>query len=533
MLKNFIKYILILLAIASVGCAKRGTITGGLKDTLAPRMIYSFPKNYETNFKGNIIKLSFDEYVKLKNVGKQLIISPPLKRKPEILPYNASKFITIKFKDTLQENTTYSLNFGNSIEDNNEGNALQQFKYVFSTGSYIDSLQLNVKVKDAIDKKVDNFVSIMLYEINEKYTDSTVYKEVPRYITNTLDSLKTVKLENLKAGKYQLIALKDENSNNKYDAKTDKIGFLKEYITIPNDTVYELELFKEENLQFKAINLSQISGSKLNLGYEGNPKDLKISVKKGSELVDYKISKTEKKDSLNVWYKANKGDSLLVTIEKNKFKKQFKLKIKDQRKDSLNFNPSQIGDINFRDTLSIISSVALSSYDVSKMKLIRKDSTDVKFTVKYDEYKQKLNINFEKEPLESYNFKAFPNAITDFYNRKNDTLNYNFSTKNTSDYGNLRVKLENVKRFPILLELTDKDGKVLATNYSEKETLLLFDLIEPNLFTLRIIYDDNKNRIWDAGNFLEKRQSEEVIYFPVAIDVRTNWDVEQSFDLVK
>ena len=530
MLKNAIKYILVLLAISIVGCAKRGTITGGLKDILAPKLINSLPKNFETNFKGKEIKLFFNEYVKLKNVNKQLIISPPMKKQPDITPYNASRFISIKIKDTLLENTTYSLNFGNSIEDNNEGNAMQQFKYVFSTGSYIDSLQLNVKVKDAIDKKVDNFVSIMLYEVNEKYSDSVVYKQSPRYLTNTLDSLKIVKLENLKAGKYQLIALKDVNGNNKYDSKTDKIGFLKDYITIPNDTVYEVELFKEENLAFKAVNLTQTSGSKLVLGYEGNPKDLKISIKKGTENVAYKISKTEKKDSLNIWFKANKGDSVVVNVEKDKFKKQYKLKIKDQRKDSLGFNLLQVGELNFRDTLAINSVTPLSKYDVSKMKMIRKDSTDVKFNVDYDEYKQKLNINFEKEPLEKYSFKAFPGAITDFYDRQNDTLNYNFSTRNTSDYGNLRVKLENVKRFPVLVELTDKEGKVLANAYSEKETLLLFDLVEPNLFTLRLIYDDNKNKVWDAGNFLEKRQSEEVIYFPVSVDVRTNWDVEQSFD---
>ena len=86
-----------------------------------------------------------------------------MKRQPEILPYNASKFITIRIKDTLLPNTTYSFNFGKSIQDNNEGNPYQQFKYVFSTGSYIDSLNLGAKVKDAIERKVDNYVSIMLY----------------------------------------------------------------------------------------------------------------------------------------------------------------------------------------------------------------------------------------------------------------------------------------------------------------------------------------------------------------------------------
>ena len=227
MQKYLSKIIVILSIITIVSCAKRGTITGGLKDTLAPILNYSSPENGTVNFKGNEIKLYFNEYVKLKEISKNLIVSPPMDKQPEILPYSASKVITIKIKDTLRPNTTYSFNFGQSIEDNNEGNPYSQFKYLFSTGSYIDSLSLGVKVKDAFEKKTPSFVKVMLYEVNEKFNDSTIYKESPRYITNTLDSLKSVVLENLKAGKYLLVALKDENNNNKFNPKTEKIGFQK------------------------------------------------------------------------------------------------------------------------------------------------------------------------------------------------------------------------------------------------------------------------------------------------------------------
>jgi hypothetical protein len=208
MLKKGILIVAIIGLISAVSCAKRGSITGGSKDTLAPVLAASFPKNFSVNTKTNEIKLVFDEYVKLKNVNKQLIISPPMKKAPTILPYSASKTITIKLYDTLLDNTTYSFNFGNSIEDNNEGNQYEQFKYVFSTGTFIDSLALNAKVKDAYSNKVDSYVSIMLYEKDAKYSDSIVYKEVPRYLTSTLDSLKVVRLENIKQGTYQLIALK-------------------------------------------------------------------------------------------------------------------------------------------------------------------------------------------------------------------------------------------------------------------------------------------------------------------------------------
>ena len=530
MQKKYCNYLMILMAFFLIGCAKRGSITGGKKDTIAPVMTSSLPKNFSTNFNGKGIKLTFDEYVKLKDVSKQLIISPPMKSQPEILPATASKTITIKIKDTLQPNTTYSFNFGKSIQDNNEGNPYQQFKYVFSTGSYIDSLTLGVKTKDAIGKKVDNFVSILLYEVNEKYTDSAIYKQSPRYVTNTLDSLKLGKFENLKKGTYRLVALKDANGNNKFDPKTDKIAFQKDYIKIPNDTIYELELFKEE-MPFKSRNFSQASASKYTMGYEGNAKDVKISVKRGLESIPYILSKFPKKDSLQVWFKAVKGDSISVAISQNKFKKTYLLKVKDQKKDSINFSAEPLGTLNFREAFAINSNTPISKWDVTKIKLINKDSAEVKFTTKYDEFHQKLEFLFQKEPLEKYNLKLMPGALVNYYDKKNDTLSYNFTTNNLSDYGNLKVTLENVNRFPVIVELLDEKGDVTASEYSDKNKDIIFDLLEPNKYTLRVIYDDDKDRSWTPGNFLELRQSEEVIYFPKELDVRANWDVEQPFDL--
>lgn len=510
-------------------CAKRGNITGGTKDTIAPVLNASFPKNMTTNFKGKEIKLVFDEYVKLKNINKQLIVSPPMKNQPEILPNNASKVITIRIKDTLQPNTTYSFNFGQSIEDNNEGNPYSQFKYVFSTGTYIDSLKLNVKIKDALENKVDNFVSVMLYEINEKFNDSTIYKETPRYITNTLDSLKVVTLENIKSGKYLLVALKD-NGNNKFNPKVDKIGFQKQYITIPNDTIFEVELFKER-LPFKALKPELASANRLLMGYEGDPKNAKVTIKNGSETIQSIITKFPKKDSVQVWFKPIKTDSLLINVQKEKFIKDFVVKLKKQKADTLSITPEFNGTLPLRERFSVTSSLPLVKFDRSKIRIQKKDSTAVDFTTEYDEFEQKLYLDFKKEELEKYKIQLMPGALTDFYDKVNDTLNYAVATKNASEYGNLRLILENVKRFPVILQLTDKDGNVKATEYSEKETTVEFIAIEPAKYTLRIIYDDNKNKIWDTGSYMERRQTEEVIYFPKELDVRSNWDVEQPFNV--
>lgn len=526
---NF-RYIFLLLLIAVIGCAKRGNIEGGSKDTLSPVLKMSFPKNFSTNFKGSLIKLEFDEYIKLKDINKQLIVSPPMTSAPEITPTSASKYINIKIKDTLLPNTTYSFNFGQSIQDNNEGNPYPQFKYVFSTGSYIDSLTLRGVVKDAYKKEVESFISVMLYEANEAYNDSIIYKKPPRYITNTLDSLKSFELENIKEGKYFIVAMKDYNSNNKFDPKTDKIAFHSAPISIPNDTLYEMELFQEK-LAFKAFKPSQASGNKLILGYEGNSKGIETILKNGSEVLPTVITKVPEKDSVHIWYKPIKVDSLQLSVKKDNFDQNFTLRIKDQKKDSLTFSAKRSGILPLRENFVITASRPLVKFDHSLMTLTNKDSLAIPFKTAYNDFNQELTFEFAKEPIQKYKLTLLPGALIDFFDKPNDTLAYGFATKNTSDYGNLRITLQNVKKFPIIVELTDAKGGVVASEYSESVTTIDFNALEPALYTLRIIYDENANKIWDTGNFLKKLQPEQVIYFPTPIDVRANWDDDRTFTL--
>ena len=171
---------LLFLALALHQCARRGSPSGGPKDTEPPVWIRAEPENLSTNFKATKIRLYFDEYIKLQEVQNKLIISPPFKYPPEISPQGgASKYVEIVIKDTLRENTTYTLNFGESIVDNNENNPYPYLTYVFSTGEYLDSLSLLGVVKDAYNKTTDEFISVMLYEIDSSYTDSVIRKNPP------------------------------------------------------------------------------------------------------------------------------------------------------------------------------------------------------------------------------------------------------------------------------------------------------------------------------------------------------------------
>jgi hypothetical protein len=535
MMMTKLKYILIALIAISffTNCAKRGTITGGLKDTIAPKIVNSVPDNFSTNFKGNAIKINFNELIKVKDITKQLIISPPMKKQPIIVPQgSASKYISIKILDTLQENTTYSFNFGQSISDNNESNPYSQFKYVFSTGNYIDSLSVVGRIKDALAQKPDNFVSVLLYDA-KTFTDSTVFKETPLYITNTLDSLKVFSLENLKEGNYQIIALKDKAGNNKFDPKSDKIGFLNESISIPTTTVYELELFAEKPI-FKAEKPTQETNNKLFMGYYGDAKNTKITAKNNGNEIPIRITKfpEKNKDSLQIFIPMTVKDSVEFRVEKGSFSKQFVSKIKDFKEaDSLAIDNKTGTTLQFRNPFILKTKTPLNTIDETKIFIRKKDSTLVKFTSKYDDFNQEIAFDFIKEEDEKYTMDILPEAIIDFYDEKNDSLKFNFSTRLLSDYGNLKVTLMGAKRFPLILEVLDNKGEVLYAQTATKETVLNFETIEPKIYTLRVIYDDNANGIWDTGDYLAKKQAEEIVYLPKQVDIRANWDWDQEFDL--
>jgi hypothetical protein len=226
-----------------------------------------------------------------------------------------------------------------------------------------------------------------------------------------------------------------------------------------------------------------------------------------------------------------KADSLNLGVIKDKYAADFTVKIKDQKKDSLNISALYGGTLNFRDRFTLETTTPLVNFDNSKIKLMASDSISLAFSSEYDEFNQKLFFDFKKSPSEKYSLTILPGALTDFYEKSNDTLIYKVNTKSTAEYGNLRVILQNLKNFPVIVELTNSKGDLIASEYSESNTTVDFNLLEPALFTLRLIYDENKNKIYDSGNYLEKRYAEEVIYFSKEIDVRANWDVEQVFDV--
>jgi len=524
------------ISLVFANCANRGTPTGGDKDITPPVIIKSIPENYSVNFNVNEIKIYFDEYIKIKNLQKQLIISPPIDPEPEITPLgSASKYITIKLFDTLQPNTTYAFNFGESIVDNNEGNPYPFYRYVFSTGSYIDSLSVKGNIIDAVNRIPDEFVSVLLYDVDSTFTDSIVYKQKPKYITNTLDSTTTFKLENLKAGKYLMVALKDENSNYTFQQKTDKIGFLNEFITISTDTtpLYTLKLFNEE-LDFRATRPKLIAENKIAFGYEGDYKSMKIDILSNiPEDYESKVTKDQKTDSLLYWYKPKfEVDSLLFLVSNNSYVDTLTVKIKSINKDSLVINSIQNRALSFTEDFEIEANIPFTSIDKEKITILNKDSIQVDFSTTFDELNNRYKFLFEKKEQERYKIQMLPETFTDFFENKSDTLNYSLSTKEYSDYGNVRISLKNAT-YPVIVQLTNDKGEVKAEKYSTKPEVLDFLTVNPSTYFIKVIYDGNGNKKYDTGNYLLKRQPERVSIFEMDETVRAGWDYIETIELIK
>jgi hypothetical protein len=219
-----------------IGCAQIGSPTGGPKDTSAPVLIKAMPSNNQTNFTGNKITLSFDEYVDLQDIQSNLLVSPSPKNNPSI---NSNlKTITIKLKDSLLPNTTYAINFANAIKDINEGNVFKNFVYTFSTGAYIDSLKIEGKVMMAETGKIDSSLNVLLYK-NASDTDITSRR--PDYVAK-LKGNGSFTFKNLPSGNFKIYALKDGDGNKYYNAATEPFAFFNAEIN-PSDSNNEINLF--------------------------------------------------------------------------------------------------------------------------------------------------------------------------------------------------------------------------------------------------------------------------------------------------
>ena len=533
-MKNLV-YILFSLIIL-FGCAKRGTPTGGPKDSIPPVLVNASPKLNSTNFDSEEIRLTFDEWVKLDKVQDQLIISPPLEKSSyEIKPLSGvTKKVFLKFLDSLAPETTYTINFGNSIQDNNENNPLTFFSYTFSTGETIDSLYIRGNTKDAFSQESDEFISLQLYRVDSLFKDSIIFNDKPTYISNTLDST-NYKFQNLKEGKYLLIALKDVDNNYFFDPFYDKIGFLDSLITLPKDSVIDLKLFKEET-EIIWDKPHFINSEKIGFGYYGKLDLDKIKIESNiPDSVNYVFIKEKETDTLNLWLSRNSFDSLNFSLIETDTIKLTTVKFdrkRDSLIDSLNVSPKTVNVIHLKESFKISSNIPLNKIEDSLITIRDIDSLIIPFTTSINDRLDEIDIDFEVSPSDNYSIFIKPRAIKDIRGTENDTLQYNVVSQTLEDYGNVFLDVITNNDSKYILHLIDSSSNIIREfNNVNSNSTIIFDYIRPGKYTFRLIEDLNSNDIWDTGNYLKQVQPEPVYYFPNELDVRANWDLNETFNL--
>lgn len=536
-MKPFFRFIYFSISIfILINCARTGRPEGGPKDEDAPLFVVANPPYETVNFNDKEIKLNFNEFIKLKDLNKQLIVSPPLKNPLLVSPQgSASKSLTLKILDTLKENNTYIINFGNAIEDNNEGNKLESFKYVFSTGTFIDSLSSAGKVKDAYLNEDLKSTNILLYKIDSSFNDSIIYKKKPNYVTSTLDT-SLFNFTNLKEGKYLMTALKEVTNDYLFNSRIDKIGFYNDTIILPKDSILKnpIVLFKETQ-PYKFKRAKEVSKGKIAFGYEGQIKDLQVKLLSKTPDNFKNISKFEiDKDTLNYWFTPFETDSLNFIITNQQVTDTITVKLRKKKIDSLLFNSSVGRIIHFRDTLFVETNNPIIAVDTSKISLTDKDTVSVSYASYISKKKNKIAFLFNKKPEQKYSLNILPEAFFDIFDQKNDTLTYNFNSKEIEDYGRITIKIENPFSQNLIIELLEgKDKNTLVERkLISKSQEIRFDLLEPKTYYIRAIIDANKNNRWDTGNYLLKQQPEKVIYFAEELKLRANYFLDGNIFMI-
>lgn len=459
-MKKILYFFLLILLIPKIvvltsGCAQIMAPTGGPRDTLPPVLVSSTPKEPAINFAGNRINLYFDEYVQLQELQQNLLVSPTPKNNPYI--DSKLRMVSIRLRDTLEPNTTYTINLGNSIRDINENNVLKDFRYVFSTGATIDSLNFSGKVQVAETGKVDSTLIVLLYK---NLADSAVSKHKPKYIAR-LNGTGNFSFENLAPGQYKVYALKDGDGSRTYNSKTELFAFSDSSIQVTiNTTPVSLYAYAEE----KDVPKAQAAVKKLTY-------TTKIPSQKHDVLTD-------------------------LIIEFNR-----PLKNVDKQK------------VILTDTLN----------NVIKDVVITTDSTNKNIAVRT---KWLQNADYKLVIL-----KDFATDTSGLYSlEKTDTIR--FKTKGETDYGIVKLKFLNFdKAKNPVLQFVQND--VVLSSYPLASEIWSVPLFNPGEYEMRILFDENKNGIWDPGNFAQKKQPEKAYSIPRKLSVRENFEINIDIELPK
>lgn len=554
-MKLLIPAVIILFAIA---CATIVSPTGGPKDVTPPKMISSQPINFSTNFKGNKLILTFDEYVDLKTPEKFMLISPPLSKVPNIK--FKGRDVVIKLEDSLRSNTTYNFYFGDAIVDITESNPNKNFNFAFSTGPEIDSLSLSGIVTDAFTRLPVKEALVMLYS---DFTDSLPMKQIPTYVSRTNDK-GYFRLNSLASGKYRAVALVDKNSDYIYNLPGELIGFSNDSVqpyfsavdmndttVVKTDSVLRklvtIDLFPEPDSVQRILKSVIAAKNRLAIAFRYPTVTPGLRTLNLPDSLPWALTEWNRtNDTLNAWL-LNQPDTLKlevsdhgIVIDTVNISTALKVigKVRGSAPaDHLQYSTSLAGRLlGYNKPLILTFSNPVKEYDLTLLQLTiktTKDTTTVTPAAKFsDSIHRHLEVNYKWNTTDNYDLYLPKGSFTDFYSDTCDSTHVAFQMKPVDEYGQFALLVSRQDAsFPLILQLLTEKGAVVDQRIITNEKRIDFGLLSPAKYGLKAIEDVNSNGKWDTGELIKKIQPEKVLIHPKIFEVKSNWELEENWDL--
>nr|WP_121269989.1 Ig-like domain-containing protein [Pedobacter schmidteae] len=532
-LRNFIA--LLFVSIVFYACASMQQPQGGPKDTEPPKMLKITPKNLTVNFTAPKIVIEFDEYFKIQNELKEFSVSPEMEKPPQLK--TKGKKLEVTIVDTLEKNTTYTLNFGKAIADVNEGNVVKNFTYVFSTGPQLDSLSIKGKVVNSVTGLPELDALVFIYPLKR----DTLFGKAKPAIFTTTDSSGNYALNNLRKDTYKIYALKEKSGDKIYQQLTDEIAFLKDSIVL--DKVLDninLSIFKEDATVFRVLDKRLNTDGSISMSFNQKLIKPEIVVTEPAGLDPTKLIKFSKNnDSLRIWLKElnfdstkvaiKEGGKVLQTVNFTRGKKETYTRVlsSSDNIDNRLLNPNK--------PLRITFNFPIESTDISKVSLLE-DSVDRKNFTMIKDSTDLLSYYFRYpwRPKKTYDIKFGAGAVTAIFNTKNKEFSKSFQLANKDDYGTLVVKIvppEPNKSF--ILDVLNEGKSVVNTLVITRDTTVRFANYKAGKYWIRISYDTNKNGKWDTGSVKLGLQPEKIWNEPKELSIRANWERNETITIPK
>lgn len=584
-------YIFIIIAAAVMySCANIGNPSGGPIDKTPPIFMRSNPTPNAVNVKDRKIEIFFDEIVTLKDPSTKIIVSPAQTEMPRMSALGRK--VTVELVDSLLPNTTYTIDFSNSIQDNNEGNAIDNFAFAFSTGSVIDSMRVSGYVLDS--RTLEPMQSVVV-GLQSNLADSAFHKEKLQRVALTNDRGQFT-IRNVSPGSYHIFALKDLDRDYKFGNPTEDIAFL-DSIIVPSigsreaaDTVYNdlneidtimratrpayfpndilLSMFNEDRKSQYLANNLRVDSTRISLTFAAASDTLpSLSIVGRNDVPDqwYTLERSQTNDTLTYWIRPPhlvSADTLMVattylrtdtasnlswgtdtlkfTFQRQKAKK----KKKNEETDSLEqirfmeLHPLANGTQEVYAPLLLQTGTPIERYSREAFHLQRKLQNDtifypaeIKSIALRDSTlnRRDLMLKVDWEPGAAYTLAVDSLAMTDIYGLQTKPLKVDFNVRKMEEYGNIVFNIPAVRDSAIVELLDGTDKVVLHTPVKNHRAELLN--LQPGKYYARLFIDRNGNGKYDTGNYDMHLQPEETVYYPGAINLKKNWDVEQTWDI--